>query len=150
MGKFNAYNRHQNNTQFQAQMLHYSQTFPGVDFANIPPPSIETLTIVYDGPVVAVSMFALAGQRHVITSTKRAQQNKMSWNRTNHNILFLSGRKHIQAIGLECGSKLKKGMGHCGNRDPNDHRCVGPRGGHPDLLAWDIIEAIHTLVSPSS
>lgn len=107
MGKFNAYFQKQHN-YFQSQMLNYSQTLPGVDFVNIPPPSIENLTMIYNGPVLAVSTFALAGQRNIIASTERAKQTKMSYNRTNINIGFLGGRKHIQAIGLECGSKLKK------------------------------------------
>merc|ERR1712183_698294 len=33
-------------------------------------------------------------------------------------------------------------------RDPSDmHRCVGPRGGHTDLIAWDVTETLYSIKS---
>jgi hypothetical protein len=29
------------------------------------------------------------------------------------------------------------------------NRCIGPMGGHPDLLAWDVAEALHDLLQDS-
>ena len=31
-------------------------------------------------------------------------------------------------------------------RHKNGHRCMGSRGGHPDLLVWDLVDALHQLV----
>lgn len=42
-----------------------------------------------------------------------------------------SGRTHSTRLGV---------VGNCGNHT-NSHRCVGERGGIPDFVAWDLVEA---------
>lgn len=45
----------------------------------------------------------------------------------------------------ECGSKARDGVSDCINDAEAEryfHRCVGPAGGHADLIAWDIIEFV--------
>jgi hypothetical protein len=89
-------------------------------------------------------------------------------------VQFLDTRQYIDALGLECGSDDKLTMGTChepGNdyvgyssssntssntsssntsmmpRNPADmHRCAGPFGGHADLVAFSMVEALHELL----
>lgn len=62
------------------------------------------------------------------------------------NVRLINGRQYIGVLG-ECSSdKWQGGAGTCEN-DPNAHRCVGARGGHPDLVAWDVVENLHDLLN---
>jgi len=59
-------------------------------------------------------------------------------------ISVINPRKHINAVGHEgtaCGNPTKSPYTTC--KAPNGHRCAGSRGGHVDLVAWDVIETIH-------
>ena len=59
-------------------------------------------------------------------------------------IQIVNSRRHIDAMGKECSSNNHYGVQDCG-KNRNGHRCNGPHGGHPDIVAWDVIEAIYNL-----
>jgi hypothetical protein len=87
----------------------------------------------------------------------------------NKNLYLIDSRRYIIEMGIECGTDDKKSIGTCheppsiksledrGNqttitnsttiqryRDSSDmHRCAGARGGHTDLVAWDVIESLY-------
>ena len=87
----------------------------------------------------------------------------------NQNLYLIDSRRYIIEMGIECGTDDKKTIGTCheplsiesledrGNqttitnssttqrhRDSSDmHRCAGARGGHTDLVAWDVIESLY-------
>jgi hypothetical protein len=87
----------------------------------------------------------------------------------NKNLYLIDSRRYIIEMGIECGTDDKKTIGTCheppsiksledrGNqttitnstsiqryRDSSDmHRCAGARGGHTDLVAWDVIESLY-------
>jgi hypothetical protein len=148
VGKFNGFSPI-NATNFVKSMLNYTTTIPGVNFVNIPGPSVEDVVQLFPNhtAVVGVTMFAVYGQKGVRESTLLAIQK----HKEQSNIVYLNGRKHIDGIGIECGSD---GLGLCQNpgdgiegREPkNMHRCTGEHGGHADLLAWDVIETLYTLL----
>jgi len=56
----------------------------------------------------------------------------------------LAGGKYIAEIG-NCLSFNKKNVGPAYS-DGFGHRCMG-RGGHPDLLAWDVAAILGKLLS---
>lgn len=98
-----------------------------------------------------VSMFAQYGQKDFPASAQRAiDYHKKAENRSN--IVFLNGRTHISRLGLECGSDDRTIVGTCheagesGRPAFDMHRCTGRRGGHADLLAWDVVEALYSLL----
>jgi hypothetical protein len=108
---------------------------------------------------------ARAQQRQsAVQSATNASDNPWSGNSTYDDveeevllpIRVLSGRAHIEALGTECGTDGSNIVSECWNagdttpfgRKPQDmHRCTGPGGGHPDLLAWDVVEALHELLA---
>ena len=53
---------------------------------------------------------------------------------------FLYGRHHVETMGHEGASVQAQGDVECPVCAADSHRCVGQYGGHPDLIAWDIIE----------
>jgi hypothetical protein len=146
-----------------------------LDYQHIKGPMPEDVAHKFSGAILGVSMFAKYGQWEVQESTERAIA---YWNgsssstgrkgkrarkknarpegprRDRHNIVYLSGRHHIPALG-ECGWDSWNTVGVClmeGDESPfgrvpvDMHRCTGARGGHPDLLAWDIIEELYRLI----
>ena len=95
---------------------------------------------VYRGPIVSVSMFAFHGRKQERTD-RFTQQVLLKKNRTNVHVI--SGRKYIDEIGLECGTDAYNG--DCD--ELAGHRCMGTLGGHPDLIAWEVVESIRQLVN---
>jgi hypothetical protein len=142
VGKFNQYSP-RNPTNFLKEMLNYTATIPEVDFVNIPSPSVEDVVQLFPNrtAVVALTSFEVNGKISVQKSTLRAIRK----HKERSNIVFLDGRKHIDSIGMECGSNYHHTVGICGGQE-NAHRCTGKYGGHPDLIAWDVIETLHTLL----
>lgn len=73
-------------------------------------------------------------------------------NRTNE-LVHLDARKYIKRMGgegvWECGSLSTKYAYDCVNNataQQNLHRCTGDKGAHPDLVAWDLVEFMHSKV----
>jgi hypothetical protein len=109
-------------------------------------PSISETARWYAKPILVLPMFAKYDNHN--EDPAKGQQKKL-FNRTN--IIMLNGRTHINVLG-ECGTDGPNEIGNClmagdpspyGREAENMHRCTGPRGGHADLLAWDLIEELH-------
>jgi hypothetical protein len=151
LGKFNGLGDSQNSSFFQA-MQELSASVECVDFNGIEPPGIEAVARAYNGSIVAVSMFAQYAQSHE-KNTKREINKLTEGSKGRKNLRFIPGRKYINGLGLECGSDTHEG-GTCNERrsstvkrDPRDmHRCMGAHGGHPDLLAFDVVEELFALL----
>jgi hypothetical protein len=143
VGTFNEYDPETAST-FRTNMLAYSETHPDVDFKNIPAPTAEDVAFIFPGPVVMFGMFGRPNNdlAHSIAERMIGYWKEKS-NRTN--IKFISGRVHIDNIGMEAISRDRVNVGLC-YAGKGHHRCVGPRGGHPDLLAWDFVEALYHLL----
>lgn len=153
LGKIN-YLDNSRKTKFMTLMQNLSATIDGVDFNTIPPPGLADLSKLYKGPIVTVGMFAqyAKGFDKLCLSTKKALET--SGSRTN--LRHLDGRKYVAMLG-ECGNDimgknatcLEPGDNLTHSRNPADmHRCVGVNGGHPDLIAWDIVDTLHELLTP--
>ena len=148
LGKFNGYQQSQNST-FLASTLEYQEQFPHqkIDFAHIPPPRIQEVASAYNGPLVWVGMFALYNeQRH--QEALRMIRNLRKDGRTN--LHSVDGRKYIKRLGDECSSNIGNMVSTCQTDRKawsysNGHRCVGDKGGEPDLIAWDVVETLHEI-----
>jgi hypothetical protein len=143
VGTFNEYDPETPST-FRTNTLAYSATQPNVDFQNVPAPSAEDVALIFPGPVI---MFGMFGQQKDDMACSIAERMIRYWNEKSNrtNIKFISGRVHIDNIGIEAISRDRVNVGLC-YADQGGHRCVGPRGGHPDLLAWDFVETLYHLI----
>jgi hypothetical protein len=141
LGIFNKYDP-RGKTTFLSEMLNYSQYIPNVDFENIPAPSIATMARAYtSGPLISLGMFCPI--RNAALAKRTAQVVKESQQKVQKYPIFVSGRTHVDAIGYEGGSTNRLQVDQCDNAGKQLHRCAGRRGGHPDLLAWDVIETVY-------
>ena len=152
LGAFNRYDRN-STTNFHHHMLSLQAQYPDeVQYTSVAPPSLSNVVRLFPKPIVALPMFAKYGmswENNCHTALSRLPVRRQS------TVVVVHSRAHIEALGHECGSDGMTEIGLCWNRDettpygrkPSDmHRCTGPQGGHPDLLAWDVVEALHTLL----
>ena len=153
LGEFNLYHPDKP-SKFLTQMLEFELLHPEeVQFTTATPPTLKSLAqLLPNTPIVALPMFAEYGHKWEQQSRKEFLQLSKSRRNTIH---VLHGRQHIVALQHECGSDGIIEVGTCwdrgqttpyGRKPPDMHRCTGPRGGHADLLAWDLIEAIHKVL----
>lgn len=159
LGKFNDF-EDSVNTKFMETMMNLSSGVEGADFKNIAPPTLEDLAKVYSGPIVCVGMFA------TFPSAKRALEEfymtktKLETSGDRTNVRIIDGRKYIPILG-ECGNDIRGDVpGEVGTCNEGEvpgmrhatlmHRCVGPCGGHPSLMAWDVIEVLRQLIVSST
>lgn len=150
VGKFTSYSE-STGTDFHKHMVKASRGLKGVDFAKVPAPTLQDFAAVYSGPLVYVSEFAITGDAELDESIKTMEAAKPA--RTNIDVV--DGRKYIKLLGFECGSDDINTVEKC--REPTDppkkstrpsnemHRCTGAKGGHPDLIAWEVTEVLHKL-----
>eukprot|EP00797_Seminavis_robusta_P003058 Sro1191_g250910.2 (170) ;mRNA; r:14848-15357 len=150
-------------------MMAYQRQFPelGLDFENAAAPTVTDVAKVYPGPVIYVGMFAWYGKRlhreaqAMIDSLQQTQQQGRT------NLRAINGRQYITALEeefhtsstssserlpvYECSTDTRHNVSTCitdteSYRFRNGHRCMGQRGGHPDLIAWDLIDSLHDLL----
>jgi hypothetical protein len=151
LGKFNGY-KESRGTIFAAAIQNISAGYSDVNFQITPAPKLHNLAAVFRGPLIYVGMFAKYGQQQKDESIITMKEERRKNNRAN--IYVIDARKNIKALG-ECGSDDKYTMGRChesgdvnANRESeNMHRCVGEFGGHPDLIAWEVVEQLHQIIS---
>ena len=66
------------------------------------------------------------------------------------NLMAVDGRRYVQELG-ECSTEAFKTVSTCitdpeHGRYDQGYRCFGPRGGHPDLISYDLVEGIYKLL----
>lgn len=144
IGRFHSYKPTILKTSFGQAMLQNASS-PDMNFRSIPPPQLLDVLDAYKGPVIAVSMFASYAAKEAREYEKTISDNM----ERSKNVRIVDGRKYVRALG-ECGCPKSRNAsaGWCDNSTPdnNFHRCTGVHGGHPDLIAWDVIEAAHELL----
>jgi hypothetical protein len=71
--------------------------------------------------------------------------NAVQFSRQAHDrVGFIYGRCHVERTGHEGASIEQGGDVECAVCSTDSHRCIGEYGGHPDLIAWDIVEWLWT------
>ena len=144
--------------RFTEQMLAFERQYPNeIHFSTMAPPTLHEVSLLYPRtPILAVSMFAKYGLRWESEVQNTISVLSQTRDRPHPQLTLLRGRAHIEALGIECGSDGVETVNDCCNqgdatpfkRMPEDmHRCTGVKGGHADLLAWDVIDALHEMIS---
>jgi hypothetical protein len=129
------------NTSFMDLMIEKTSRLEDADFRSIDPPQLKQFAEFFSGPIIAHSLMCYWGYDNFYGMNDVVQ----SCNR--NNVQMINGRSYVGMLG-ECSTNNWRSIGVCGT-DVSAHRCVGDRGGHPDLLAWDIVEALNGLVAPN-
>jgi len=130
-----------------------------LDFASIPPPTLIDVAKRYPKlPLVSVSMFSASDVERMVQSRLEYKkflhhnQHLLHKPTSRSSVHFINSRQYVERIHLECGSDDKMTLGDChepgedipnSDRSPtNMHRCSGRKGGHADLIAWDVIDGL--------
>ena len=141
LGVFNTCNADVNTT-FATDMKALQDEDSQVDCLNQEGPSLKQVAAIYSGPLLYVSMFAT--YRFKTYSQDKEDAIAMG---SRSNLLYMDARQYIKLYDLEeCGSPKRDEMSDCVNEEEArryHHRCVGRFGGHPDLIAWDVIEFLY-------
>jgi hypothetical protein len=132
------------NTSFMEVMMEKTAKLEDADFSTNPPPTLLHFVEEFPSlPIVAHSMFCDWGGEHLYWDMYDKVQ-EVNTRDNNNNVRLVNGRQYAPLLG-ECGSNQWQSVGVCED-DATAHRCIGERGGHPDLVAWDVIEAMHDLL----
>ena len=149
LGKFNGY-KESSNTTYARLMHQFAAQLQSISFEHVLPPMVADVAAVYDGPIVATSMMAAYVEQMHARQTRQQVAALHAVQR--HNVRYVDARKYVKRLG-ECGCLVQdkiRTSGVCTNKKmgQNYHRCMGRYGGHPDLVAWDILETIYALLAP--
>jgi hypothetical protein len=175
LGKFTTHAEAQH-TRFEHTMQVEQDTFDEiatrrrvsrlVDFHSMAPPALVDVAKIYHGPLISVSMFSSSDVVRFRKSYERYQEECRASlgsdeiNMNERKVHLVDSRKYIDQLEMECGTDDKNAQGTCHEpplssrplewkrgRDPSDmHRCVGEGGGHADLIAWDVVEALFAML----
>ena len=146
LGQFNSC-RLDKGTNYEKEM----QAQSGISCDDHEGPMIREMAAVYDGPIAYAGMYHMARQEVDAQQAKMIQDLRKSEGRRNIN--YIHARKYIELLGIECGSHGQDATDCYGNAEKERvryHRCVGPEGGHPDLIAWDAMEFIRKHVGDAT
>jgi hypothetical protein len=155
-----------NKTAFENYMAKKTAELgPNVDFLKYAPPTPWDVAQSYQGDIIAVSPFSKSMMFFTENAFETQRALKTKSNRGKFEVI--NARQYISRLG-ECGTDVQdKGNGTITyngrsydatlemcmaagearlfgkTRPPHDmHRCVGAGGGHPDLVAWDVMESL--------
>ena len=164
-------------SNFMKLTLEYQKQRPRhkVEFQFQPPPLLDDVAATFAGPIVWMSMFSLYNAEYHLqaltmmedlrnrppassttnnTTTKQpttALATHHHYQRTNLRAVYGRHYIHPELDGAECSSDQYSTVATClpphDSRYSQGHRCVGPIGGFPDLIAWDLIEALWGVLS---
>ena len=91
-------------------------------------------------PILYIPMFSVS------RSTRMERVHKDIAALNENRVAAMDPRRYIDLMHNECGSNSRLDLSKCINNErahTNMHRCMGPLGGHPDLIAWDALEWLH-------
>lgn len=145
LGVFNS--GHGRLTRFAAEMDEMQKLLPSsdaVDWENRTGPSVTEMAAVFEGPLAFATMFNGNGVGDAFLWRKnRPIMNKLKRETNRTNLYLQDSRVHLKAIGLEGTSNNRAKTSEAVNDQSSGHRCTGTRGGHPDLVAWDLTEFLY-------
>jgi hypothetical protein len=145
LGHFNGFNDSNGTTFMQVVSEALKNLSEPVDFARSSPPTLRHVVAEFDGPIVYVGSFSIGGEVQLRSSLKVMSEANATSMR--NNIYVMDGRKYVKILQLECAANGKNETGTCDEGDDSHkaHRCVGAKGGHPDLIAWELAEILNNL-----
>jgi hypothetical protein len=117
--------------------------FPGVDcFVNAPPTIDEWVNVTSRlEPSPALLYVSLPTARHNKEQGEVKKSLQAYRKAGDKRLAFINGRRYAQMVGEHvCMAPTRYDSGDCVDTARTGIPCVGPRGGTPDLIAWDVSE----------
>lgn len=157
LGHLNEYDPKYHDAKLWEKVRNYGKKFPDFQVQEAQYPggfSIKELARVYPGNVVRVSMTALSKETNHKYVVKRMNNITAETGRTN--LYAINARDHIvQLGGAECSSDENKLVGTCATRRKSftyssGHKCMGNKGGEPDMVAYDVVETLWQIFGTQS
>jgi len=141
-------------TSFRRDTLAYQARHPeqAIDFEHIGAPSFQEFAQYYSGPIVFAGAFAKRDEYRVRNAERFVQEKRKKQGRKN--MIVINGRAAIAdpllLNGTECGYNGQI-VGTCNvsytsPKYSNMHQCIGAKGGAPALEAWDLVDALWSLL----
>jgi hypothetical protein len=147
LGQFNKASKLIENTSFYKEMMNQSLYDPDMAFGKVEPPDIIRVAEAFSNPIVFASNFDIGREEMAQSIVRSIDVIQNQTGRTN--IQGILSRTYIPDLnGTECGTNDHFQVGKCEQRK-TAHRCAGPKGGHPSLIAWDIQEALFSMLEGS-
>jgi hypothetical protein len=142
LGQFNG--QVDGQSKFFQEMQAASENNTDIEFDLVDPPDLALVTKLYQGPILFLGSFYQFEPR--MQEKEQAQQVISDLvQEGRNNLIFIDSRKYVQMLeNNECSSNEKYNGGTC-EQHPNSHRCTGQLGGHCDLVAFDLEEALHSI-----
>jgi len=125
------------NSAYSQSMREMLEKHESMD-ASIKPPVLTTMAkAMPDSLIIGVSMFTKPKVSVLHSFQTMAAKLK-------HTVM-IDSRTHIERLGECAASARKYQVNECLSveAESNGHRCSGRFGGIPDVVTWDVIEAIH-------
>lgn len=119
-----------------ATAIRTNATLSQMDCTRYVNPNVQQLLRVYNGTLLYVSPF-YAGIKVQETQLAHTQIQE-AWSAGKHNVGFINGRRHVNAMHHEGAAAVRLQVNSCQRANAQNHRCMGAFGGHPDLMAWDV------------
>lgn len=114
-------------------------------------PNITDIAQVFaHQPILYIPMFSLSRRGQICQTLVQIDKLK---DKRHDNVTSLPVRRYIDLMQNECGSNSRLEVTKCRNNakaKENMHRCMGPWGGHPDLIAWDAAEFMFAHLTAAS
>ena len=137
LGLFNPASKHWE-TEFVQSMVYMQNAMPATDEVSVQDyygPSVSDIARAFRGPIQFVTLFG----KQEPSRTKRASNEVIDLTRQErHNVDFLDARLYIEGMGTEGASESRLEVSQSVSNDTQAHRCTGSRGGHVDLVAWEV------------
>lgn len=145
-------------TNFMDIMREQTKQWDGANFETVAPPQWSDFSRVFPPgrPMIGVSMMTDwtkddADYRKMKKQLKKIVDEQLEYGQNPYSarpMAVVHGRKYVPELG-ECGSDTWTNVSEC-IENPTLHRCIGRKGGHPDLVAFDMVEAVHNVLSSKS
>lgn len=151
MGTLNPYSDRFNTTGLWVDATNYAQENPQQEIDLHAHPKgfkFPDLMSAYKGPLVFLSSFRRDQNwlyKRYWQQAQNATRTRTSEQRTN--VRVVHSRAAIDAIGWgDCAHDSKPHVATCNATLKNKHMCMGDKGGIPDFVAWDLIEALYDVL----
>jgi hypothetical protein len=109
---------------------------------------LKHFAAIFNGPIIRLTGGVLVNTTKVRNAQAEVQQVLQTTNKNKNDFVVLDASQYVPQVGIcghNQGGKIVVDAPVVGY-----HRCQGGKGGHPDLVAYDVVEALGQLLPSTS